>query len=65
MRQPKRCPRIVNETWRAPGGPAAVGTPQQVRDMQGRCVLEEDHEQYADTPRHIFGDWLEVKELGT
>lgn len=59
MRTHKRCPRLVNEVWKAPGGPGRGPWPDQVREMQGRCVLDEGHEQYADTPRHIFGDYLE------
>ena len=57
MRQPKRCPRIQTELW-TPGSHQQPDGPS--RTMRGRCVLDEDHEQYADTPRHIYGDWLEV-----
>ena len=64
MKHP-RCKRIETEQWKAPGGQGSDWPGGTLRTMRARCVLEEDHEQYADTPRHIFGDWLEVKELGT
>jgi len=53
----KRCERIQVETWVAPGGPGQGPWPNQVREMEARCVLNEGHlEVHQD---HVFGDWLE------
>lgn len=59
MRQTERCPRLLNETWRAPGGQGTGNGPHETRDMQGRCVEPDGH----DGP-HIYGDWVERSWAG-
>ncbi len=56
-----RCKRLTTEEWKVhPTSPGASNG--QVRTMQARCVLTEGHEDYTDTPNHIFGDWLEAQK---
>ena len=60
MKPQDRCPRISNETWKAPGGQGSGPWPTQTRQMQGRCTRPAGHdESYGGPGGHTYGDWLE------